>query len=455
MENTYIDQAKAAYASHDFAGAIEAYTQCLQDEEVEKAPGDTGFLYHQIGNSYLQMRDFESAIGAYSQAVADSAYDACGAVNCNMGKAYAALKDYENAVACFEIATSDAKYASRYKAHLGMGNALLQLGKNAEAGAAFREAALDPANPDPTKALLNLGVCFMALDRPQAAVQSYESALQFDMDPAMRNKMQANLGQAYVACGQMQKAMNAFEAALADKTYFLTGSASVDYSKAATAVATGTASIAPVDVPQSDIGLQDMTGLDVAADGMPIDTDMQYVDDPTHYPADHYGYEVDDGYASGDDRFFNATDEELESYSKNIARQDRKRRNVGLKILVFFFVLLLAAAAAGVYLYTQGYGYPQQQDVVADLFANTDNAAEYFVDGLADADIAEIMNEVVQDDSITIDGVDRSMSTSTVYVTASTSEGGDVNYKVSLARDMIGWKVSDVELFFPSEEQSE
>ena len=62
---------------------------------------------------------------------------------------------------------------------------------------AFREAALDINNPDPTKALLNLGVCFMALDRPADAVQSYESALQFDMDPATRNKMYANLGQAY------------------------------------------------------------------------------------------------------------------------------------------------------------------------------------------------------------------------------------------------------------------
>ncbi|MFR4803270.1 MAG: hypothetical protein ACLT98_08125 [Eggerthellaceae bacterium] len=37
---------------------------------------------------------------------------------------------------------------------------------------------------------------------------------------ATRNKMYANLGQAYVACNQMQQAMNAFEAALADKTYF-------------------------------------------------------------------------------------------------------------------------------------------------------------------------------------------------------------------------------------------
>ena len=43
------------------------------------------------------------------------------------------------------------------------------------------------------------------------------------------------------------------------------------------------------------------------------------------------------------------------------------------------------------------------------------------------------------------------MSDSTVYVTAKTEQGGDVQYKVSLVRDMIGWKVSSVELYFPSQ----
>ena len=50
-----------------------------------------------------------------------------------------------------------------------------------------------------------------------------------------------------------------------------------------------------------------------------------------------------------------------------------------------------------------------------------------------------------------IDGMDKSMSDSTVYVTAKTPEGGDVQYKVSLVRNMIGWKVSNVELYFPSQ----
>ena len=155
--------------------------------------------------------------------------------------AYAALRDWRNAVKHFEIAVSDRGYPTPYKAYTGMGTALLKQGKSAEAGVAFREAALDESNPDPTKALLNLGVCFMALNRPADAVASYESALQFDMKPQTRNKMYASLGQAYVATGQMDEAVGAFERALADKTYFLSDSASVDYQRAIAVVSQGNA----------------------------------------------------------------------------------------------------------------------------------------------------------------------------------------------------------------------
>ena len=166
MNNDLFQQARAAYARKDFQGALAAYTQCLQDAGSSLAPGEVGLLYHQIGNCLVKLKNPSEAIHAYTQATADAAYDACGAVNYNLGMAYASLHDYEDAVKHFEIAVSDAKYDASYKAYSGMGNALLKLGKSAEAGVAFREAALDEANPDPTKALLNLGVCFMALDRP-------------------------------------------------------------------------------------------------------------------------------------------------------------------------------------------------------------------------------------------------------------------------------------------------
>ncbi len=451
MNNVVFEQARTNYANKDYEVALALYTQCLQDVEHPLAPGEMGLLYHQIGNCLVKLKDPSEAIHAYTQAAADTAYDACGAVNCNLGMAYASLHDYEDAVEHFEIAASDAKYNAVHKAYMGMGNALLKLGKSAEAGVAFREAALAEGNPDPTKALLNLGICFMALDRPADAVASYESALQFDMTPATKNRLEANLGQAYVACGQMQNAVHAFEQALEDKTYFLSDSASVDYQRAIAAVAQGTSEITqaikPVSAPATD-----MSGLDVAADGTSVYTEQESPEGQNPYIyGDQYGQ---GGYtvAEGEEHFFNSSDEELEQWSRGLAKQDRKRRNVGLRVLLIVVIIVVVLAAAAAFLYTQGWGFPTQETVVEELFADPDNADSVFAPDVS-SDQAKSMEAVVtKDDGVAIDGVNRSMSASTVYATAKTAEGGEVTYEVSLVRDLVGWKISDVELYFSSEQ---
>ena len=43
------------------------------------------------------------------------------------------------------------------------------------------------------------------------------------------------------------------------------------------------------------------------------------------------------------------------------------------------------------------------------------------------------------------------MNSSTAYVTATTPEGGEATYEVSMVRDMIGWKISGVSLYFASQ----
>lgn len=454
MNNELFQQARAAYTQGNYEAALDAYTECLQDVSDQFAPGEIGQIYHQIGNCLIKLKNPTEAIEAYTQATADAAYDACGAVNYNLGMAYASLHDYEDAVRHFEIAVSDRRYATPYKAYSAMGNALMKIGKSAEAGVAFREAALDESNPDPTKALLNLGVCFMALDRPQDAVASYESALQFDMQPETSNKMYANLGQAYVACGQMQKAVSAFEASLADKTYFLSDSASVDYQRAIGAVSQGTCEITqalPAVAPSS----ADMSGLDVIADGTPMYAAVDPYAEQQGAPYYPEAYDPNNPYAiaGNEDRFFNSTEQEIETWAKQLAKQDRKRRNVGLKILVTLILIVVLLVGAGVFLYSQGWGYPSQQQVVEQLFADPTAAPTTVFSKDVNAENAQTMVEpVVQDSSPTIDGMDKSMSNSTVFVTATTPEGGSVQYKVSLVRDVLGWKVASVELYFPSQE---
>ncbi len=450
MNNELFQQAKIAANSSDYNRALDLYNLCLQDAANPVAPGEMGLIYHQIGNCLIKLKSYYEAIQAYTKATEDTAYDAVGVVNCNLGMAYAALRDWAGAVKHFEIAVSDRSYQTPYKAYMGMGNALLKQGKSAEAGVAFREAALDESNPDPTKALLNLGVCFMALNRPADAVASYESALQFDMDASMRNKMYASLGQAYAASGQMEQAVEYFELALADKTYHLSASASVDYQRAIGAISQGNA-----ETTQSLPVLADTSGLDVAAeDGSQIAEPEAYVVDEhavsdDYYFADHYEKQGD--YATtSEERFFNSTDQELEQWSRGVVKMERKRRGVGLKIFLVIVLLLLAAVAAGLFLYMQGYGYPTQEMVVEQLF-NNPTSSDNYANGITESDIEDMAKLVAQGSSVTIDGVDKTMSSSTAYVTATTPEGGDITYEVSLVRDMIGWKVSNLDLYFASQ----
>ena len=448
MNNELFQQARTCYATKDYEQALGLFTRCLQDPAAPLAPGETGLLYHQIGNCLVKLKNPSEAIQAYSQATGDGSYDACGAVNYNLGMAYASLHDYDNAVRHFEVALSDAKYDTPYKAYTGMGNALMKLGKSAEAGVAFREAALDERNPDPTKALLNLGVCFMALDRPGDAVASYESALQFDMQPDIKNKLYANLGQAYVASGQMQKAVNAFEEAIADQSYFLSDSASVDYQRAIAAVAQGTASITQVQAPVSA-----SAGLDEMADEGAYDKDpYAYSDDYGAYGGYGQSPYPPVGPQDDDDRFFTASDEDIEQWSRGLAKQSRRRRSVGLKILLVILILVLVALGVCVFGYTQGYGYPTQETVVRELFNDPDAAVGTVIDSSLGEEAAQgVADSIVADPNVTIDGVNKSMSTSTVYATATTEQGGEVTYEVTLGRDLIGWKVVNAEIYHPSQ----
>ena len=448
MNNVLFQQAKAASSEGDYNRALDLYGQCLADAESPLEEGETGLVYHQMGNCLTKLKSYYEAIEAYAQAAADTAYDACGTVNCNMGMAYAALRDWNNAVKHFEIAVSDRNYPTKYKAYTGMGNCLLKEGKSAEAGVAFREAALDESNPDPTKALLNLGVCFMALGRPADAVASYESAMQFYMDSQTRNKMYASLGQAYVACGHMQKGVEAFETALADHTYTLSASAAVDYQRAVGMVSQGTS-----DTTQALPTIADTSGFDVVTTDEGSFMDQGSYAEPDESTAGYYF--ADELEAEGDpgvtqEHFFNDTDQELEEWSKGMVKLERKRRGVGLKIFIAFLIVLLLAMGAAIFLYWQGYGYPMQETVVEQLFADPASHDAY-IDGVTDETIASISELIPAGSTVKVDGVNRDMRESTAYATITTPQGGEVMYEIKLLRsNFIGWKVYDVDIYHPS-----
>ena len=510
MNKDLFENAKSAAAGKNYQLALSQFTQCLQDKVYVPNPGEIGQIYHQIGNCLVHLKNYKEATNAYAQALGDAMYDGAGSVHYNMGQAYAALHDQENAILHFQSAASDGKYSTPYKAYNAMGSAYLKTGRSAEAGVAFRQAALDDKNPDPAPALLNLGVCFMALDRPADAVASYESALPFDADAATKNKIYANLGQAYVACGQMKKAVSAFESALADKTYFLSDSAAVDYQKAVGQVAQGTDDFQPVAVDlaaradaeaRADaagvaaIGAvgaagavaavgaagagnaaqaaggagvspdqtapfdaaaaasEDLAGLDVSADGTAV-LDRAVYDQP-QYAAEYENYgpqEMAYGISLPQEQGYFDAKQQQKEWEKNFKRASKKRHPI-LKFLLTLFIIVLVVAAAGVFFYTQGYGYPTQEMVVTETFKSPSNSAKTnYVSGLSDEKISSYTDMIVQTDNVTIDGVNRTMNDSTVYATATTSNGGQMTYEIELAREQITWKIASVKLYFASQQ---
>ena len=117
---------------------------------------------------------------------------------------------------------------------------------------------------------------------------------------------------------------------------------------------------------------------------------------------------------------------------------------------MFIILLLLIVAGGGLFAYTQGYGFPSKQEQVNALFADPENA-NVFASSVDDAKKQRMVDMLVKDDTPDIKGEANELSTAEVYVNANASESSEVPYKVTMVRDGIGWKVSNVQLAFTSQ----
>lgn len=392
----------------------------------------------------MRLENPEQAIKAYTQAEADVDYAEGGALHTNLGKAYAALKDFDEAKIQFSAAIADPYYESKYKAFMALGNVELKLGESANAGKCFREAALDESNPDPAKSLLNLGVCFMSLNRPQDAIQSYLSAFDFEMKQSTRNKLNASMGQAYAANGQPKEAVDCFKAATLDGTFNLSDSAAVDYSRCISDLSRGVASDQTAIIDEGDLSGLDVTN---AEDIALQNSDPYYYDEGTTQLETVPGYV---GVYEDDEQFFTASEEEMKDLYKSMAKNERRRNGRGLKILIAIVVMIAIILLGGIAAYTQGYGYPTQRTVSAAIFADPTSTNPNFSSELSQSELKAMLDGVVKDDNVEVVSVERGMAESIAYVKAHTEQGGEVNYKVGLKRDLIGWKVKYIELYFAS-----
>jgi hypothetical protein len=187
------------------------------------------------------------------------------------------------------------------------------------------------------------------------------------------------------------------------------------------------------------------------------------------YPALAYDENEDYGGGNvpnvGDTGFFTATDADLIATSKKEMRKERKLRHTGLKALLTIVIILIVALGACVVAYTQGVGIPSQQTVIENFFtsyAAGDPIDDSWIEtsGAEAETLNRLLDGVAKSSNITIvsiDGIEGKtgflsmMTESQAVVDVKLVEGGTVHYRIELARNMLGWKISGIELIFASQ----
>ncbi len=432
MNQQAYESGKLAYQNSDWLGAVNRLGEAKQLGEV------SGEVDHLRGNAYMKLGQFDAAADAYESALRDTSYGKRGALSCNRGRALLAAGRPQDAVRSLTVATTDSSYATPYKAYMALGTAYDQLGDARNAGIAYRAAAIDETNPAPSSALSKLGGCFMRMGRPVDAVEAYRTALDFSTPLESQNQVWSDLGLAYVAANRMPEAVDAFSHATADGTFVLSPEAQASFDAASKATA------AIERRPSETEEFLAAAGYSVSGDGYAAFSD----------PLDPNGESGELMPSPEDTGFFSISEEDLVEQDMNERKARRKHKHTGLKVFIVILILLIAVAAVGIYAYTQGYGYPTQESVVESLFSAEDDGvdiSQYTASSVSTEELEEMSDILPSGATIEVNGIDQDMTSSTVYLTATLSSGGDLDYTVTLARDGIGWKVTSVEVSYLSE----
>jgi tetratricopeptide (TPR) repeat protein len=432
VDQNRFQEAQAAYDAGDFRSAAKQFLA-----SAGRGAEGNGAAYHMAGNSLCRLRRFQDAVTVYGHALRDPLYDRRGAVQANLGSAYMSLGEYAQAANAYEAALAEPDYTTYYKGLQGLAGALLERGKVEEAAVNYRKAALDANNPDPGRALVNLGLCFMSLGRPADAVEAYKAALGFE-EYKGRGKALSNLGQAYTVLGEYADAVKAFEKATQLHGYKLSVTATAAYETARanleddreTVDGWETGQMAPV----------------IPAEPATADADDDGFAEPdAEAAAQSLGF----GDEAAVSDFFSLTEDQMLVRDREARRAARSTDSPGAGIRALIFVavaaLLLGAVIGGSY--ALGFGWPTQKAMVSGMLTahGSGGATEKYWVAAGSADVAREMAKVPPLQTFTIDAVQRSAQSAVVLVTVTPKSGAPLHYRVTLAREGVGWKVTGIE----------
>ena len=423
MNSQLIQQGRAAYRAGDFSAAAQMLGAAKTPDEI------MGEADHLRGNALMHLGMYAEAAEAYAAALNDGTYGKRGALLTNRGKALAAVGDYTTAAQAFSAATQDASYATPFKAYLGLGNALFQSGDYANAG-----TAIDGANPAPAAALGELGRCFIKLGRPADAVETYRTAIDFAGPRDDTRALNAGMGQALSAAGRPSDALDAFNAATADGIYQLTSEQADELARVHDSLAALSAQTAMATAPAPAMDAPAVDPLD------PTGATGQFMPDPS------------------DTGFFTLSESEMvqqDRQDRKQAKVRRRHRHTGLKVFIVLLLLILIAAGGLGFAYTRGFGFPSQESVITDLFqaagdGDTAKAESCLASSLSEDAKSMIISSIPQGATVSVEGMDQSMTETTAKVKASLSKGGEQEYTVKFVRsdNHIGWAVSSLDMDF-------
>lgn len=430
MDEALFREAEKSYAAGDYRAAAKTFLAAAG----RKAEG-SGPAYHQAGNALMKLHREHDAVTVYGHALKDEAYDKAGAVLANLGRAHAAVGSYHEAVETYKRALEEPDYRTPYKALQGMAAALWQMERFEDAAKAYRKAALETGNPDPGKALNNLGQCFMKLGRPADAVEAYRAALGVD-GYSGKGRATSNLGMAYAAAGEADEACRAFEKAVHLHGHALPPEASAVYGQCRAEVVADSPDRETVDgwstgdMPAVGAvqGEERATGPEVPAE------------EPVAVP-----------FGEGETDFFTLSEQEMKEKDRAARRaekqQRRSARNPWAIVASVAGVIVALAVAVGA-LYYFGIGWPTQRQTVngmMDAYAGGEGVEGYWV-AVPQADIDKEMSKITPNFAgYEMDGVERTPMTSRVDLTVTPAKGAPLHYKVTLAREGVGWKVTGIE----------
>jgi cytoskeletal protein RodZ len=224
----------------------------------------------------------------------------------------------------------------------------------------------------------------------------------------------------------MSEAVDAFDHATADGTLVLSPEAQASYDAARKAMA----AIASKKRPSDTDALLAAAGYGGGYDPL----------DPTGASGELMPSADDTG-------FFSVSEEDLVEQDKKERKIRRKHNHRGVKIFITILIVLVVALGAAGYAYYRGYGWPTQEAVVEQLFDAKTSGEDLgsFLSASVPASEAETIEATVPSGaSIKSTDVERSMTDSTVTVTAALPTGDTQTYTISLVRDGISWKVTSV-----------